>query len=218
MPQTNLVATTGRALGSPASRRLRRSDHIPGVLYGHGMDPVSLTVLRRDLRLALSGAAGVNTVLDLEVEGRSYPAVIKELQRHPVKRTVSHVDFLQVSMTEEITVHVPLRLEGEATAVLAEDGLVDPAVNSIEVTTTPNFMPPEIVVDISGMQVGDVIRLGDLTMPEGVTANGDPEMAVVTALQQMAAEPEPVVEAAEGEEGAEGEAAEGTDAGSADAE
>src|SRR5436190_23712572 len=106
MPQTNLVATTGRALGSPASRRLRHTDHIPGVLYGHGMEPVSLTVARRDLRLALSGPAGVNTVLDLELEGRRYPAVIKELQRHPVRRNVSHVDFLQVNMNEEITVNV----------------------------------------------------------------------------------------------------------------
>ena len=74
MPQTPLAATTGRATGSPASRRLRAEGHIPGVLYGHGMSPISVTIERRELRLALSGAAGANTVLDLQVDGKSYPA------------------------------------------------------------------------------------------------------------------------------------------------
>ncbi len=209
MSQVKLVATAGRTTGSSASRRLRAADHIPGVLYGHGMTPLTITVERRELRIALSGAAGVNTVLALEVDGNSYPAVIKELQRHPIKRTVSHIDFLQVGMHEEIIVQVPLRLEGEARAVLDQDGLVDPAVNFIEVTTTPTNMPAELVVDITAMQIGDVIRLGDLTMPAGVTPHGDPDMPVVTALLPALEIPEPeVVEAEEGEEVAEA-AAEG---------
>ncbi len=126
MPQTVLVANTGRPIGSAASRRLRAADTIPGVLYGHGMTPVSVSVGRRDLRLALSGAAGVNTVLDLTVDGTVYPAIVKEIQRHPVRRTVAHVDFIQVNLDETITVSVPLRLEGEAVAVAAGGGLVDP--------------------------------------------------------------------------------------------
>ncbi len=205
MSQTTLVAQSGRSTGSPASRRLRAEGNIPGVLYGHGMTPLSLSVERRDLRLALSGPAGVNTVLSLEVDGKKYPAVVKELQRHPVKRTVSHIDFLQVNMNEEITVHVPLRLEGESKAVAAAGGLVDPAVDTIEVTTTPNTMPNEFVIDITDMQPGDVIRLADIPMPAGVTANGDPEMPVVTILVTSAAEAEAdLAEAAEGE-GGEGE-------------
>ena len=127
-------------------------------------------------------------MLDLQVDGRSYPAVVKELQRHPIKRTVNHIDFLQVNMNEEITVSVPLRLEGEAKAVLAEGGLVDPAVDTIEVTTTPNNMPNEFVIDITDMQPGDVIRLGDVPMPNGVTATGDPDMPVVTILVMRASE------------------------------
>ena len=216
MPQTPLVATTGRATGSPAARRLRAEGHIPGVLYGHGMTPVSVTIERRELRLALSGPAGANTVLDLQVDGRSYPAVVKDMQRHPIRRTVSHIDFLQVNMNEEITVTVPLRLEGEAKAVIAENGLVDPAVDSIEVTTTPNNMPNEFVIDITDMQPGDVIRLGDVPMPAGVTATGDPDMPVVTILIMRASELESdaVPEAAEGE-GEGGEAAEGDSAGEA---
>ena len=182
MSQTKLVATTGRPTGSPASRRLRAEGHIPGVIYGRGMEPISVTVERRDLRLALSGPAGSNTVLALEVDGKSYPAVVKELQRHPIKRTVSHIDFLQVNMNEEITVHVPLRIEGEAKAVQAVGGLVDPAVDTVEVSCTPNNMPSEFVVDITDMQPHDVIRLSDLTMPAGVTPLGDPEMPVVTVL------------------------------------
>lgn len=201
MSQTKLVATTGRATGSAASRRLRTEGRIPGVLYGHGMSPLSVSVERRDLRLALSGPAGANTVLSLEVDGTAYPAVVKEMQRHPIKRTVSHIDFLQVNMNEEITVSVPVRLEGEAKAVTAEGGLVDPSVDSIEVLTTPNNMPNEFVIDVTDMQVGDVIRLADVPMPKGVTATGDPEMPVVTVLVSRAA-------AASGE-AAEGEAAEG---------
>jgi len=214
MPQTPLVATTGRATGSPAARRLRAEGHIPGVLYGHGMTPVSVTIERRELRLALSGPAGANTVLDLQVDGRSYPAVVKDMQRHPIRRTVSHIDFLQVNMNEEITVTVPLRLEGEAKAVIAENGLVDPAVDSIEVTTTPNNMPNEFVIDITDMQPGDVIRLGDVPMPAGVTATGDSDMPVVTILIMRASELESdaVPEAAEGEGG---EATEGDSAGEA---
>ena len=218
MSQTVLVAQAGRETGSPSARRLRAEGHIPGVLYGHGMSPLSVSVERRDLRVALSGPAGANTVLELQVDGKKYPAVIKDMQRHPVKRTVSHIDFLQVSMTEQITVSIPLRLEGEAKAVMAANGLVDPAVDSIEVHTTPENMPTEFVVDVTDMQPGDVIRLADLPMPKGATATGDPEMPIVTVLSLRAeaaeaeAEEAAAAEAAEGEEGAEGEAAgEGSD-------
>ena len=219
MPNTKLAATTGRSTGSPSARRLRAEGKIPGVLYGHGMTPVSVVVERRDLRLALSGPAGVNTVLSLDIDGTSYNAVIKDLQRHPVKHTVNHIDFLQVNMNEEITVSIPLRLEGEAKDVLAADGLVDPAIDSIEVVTTPANMPPEFVIDVSEMQPDTVIRLGDVPMPKGVTATGDPEMPVVTVLFNFAAAAEiealdaaaaeeAAAEAAEAEAG-EGEAAEG---------
>ena len=213
MSQTTLVATTGRQTGSPASRRLRGEDNIPGVLYGQGMKPINVAVGRRDLRQALAGPAGFNTVLSLEVDGKKYPAVIKDVQRHPVKRNVAHLDFLQINMKELLTVSVPLRLEGEAKAVLVEGGLVDPAVDTIEVECTPDNMPNEFVVDITNMQIGDTIRLESLVMPEGVTALGDPDMAIVSALHGFSeadlesdATPDVVVE--EGEEGADGEAAE----------
>jgi large subunit ribosomal protein L25 len=146
------------------------------------MSPISLSVARRDLRVALSGPAGFNTILDLTVDGKSYPAIVKELQRHPVRRTVSHIDFQQINMSEEIVVSVPIRLEGTAKAVLAEGAMVDPAVDSIEIRTTPAAMPNEIVIDITNMTIHDVIRLDQVALPKGAVAVGDPEMAVVTVL------------------------------------
>jgi large subunit ribosomal protein L25 len=185
---TKLVAQPRPAAGSPAARRLRAEGHIPGVVYGQGMAPISLSVERRDLRLALSGAAGANTVLSLEVAGKSYPAVVKELQRHPIRRTVSHIDFLAVNMNEEITVHVPVRIEGESKAVEAEGGMVDPAVDSIEVSCTPGNIPDEFVIDVTEMHGHEVIRLSDVPMPKGVTALGDPDMPIVTILMTSAGE------------------------------
>ena len=119
MSQTTLTATPRTGSGTPVARRLRAEGHIPGVLYGRGMEPISVTVERRELRLALSGPAGANTVLALQVDGKSYPAVIKEMQRHPIRRTVNHIDFIQVNMNEEITVSVAVRIEGESKAVSA---------------------------------------------------------------------------------------------------
>jgi len=186
MASTVLVANTGRPTGSAASRRMRTDDVIPAVLYGHGMAPLPVAVGRRDLRLALSGAAGSNTVLDLTVDGKVYPAIVKELQRHPVKRNVTHVDFIQVNLDEEITLSVPLRLEGEAVNVARGGGLVDPAVDSIEITTTPRTIPDEFVVDVSEMEMDTIIRLSDVAMPAGVVPTGDPEMAIVTVLTMRA--------------------------------
>jgi len=203
MPDNVLVATTGRQTGSAESRRLRLQDHIPGVVYGHGISPISVTVERRELRHVVSGLAGMNTVLSLQVDGQSFAALIKEIQRHPVRRTVSHIDFLRVDLDEAITISVPIRLVGEAKAVINAGGFVDPAIDHIEVTTTPNHMPNEILIDITDMQPGQVIHLSDVVIPAGSTALGDPSMAVVTSGLASAIE----APAAEGS-GSDGEAAE----------
>ncbi|HEY7627329.1 MAG TPA: 50S ribosomal protein L25 [Ilumatobacteraceae bacterium] len=223
MSQTTLVAIPRTGRGSSPARRLRAEGQIPGILYGRGMEPISVTVERREFRMALSGPAGANTVLALQIGGESYPAVVKEMQRHPIKRTVSHVDFLQVNMHEEITVHIPVRLHGEAKAVTAAGGLVDPAVDALEVSCTPTNMPNEFMIDITDMQPDTVIRLSDIPMPNGVTALGDPDMPVVTVLTTAAEIEEPTAEVegeeGEGAEGGEGgEAAEGEGGGSASAE
>ena len=213
MSETVLVAETGRATGSANARRLRREDAIPAVVYGQGMDPISIAVARRDLRIALSGSAGMNTVLDLSIDGTVYPAIVKEIQRHPVRRTVQHVDFIQINLNEEITVSVPVRLEGEAKEVEQNNGFVDLVMNEIEVSTTPRSIPDEIVVDISAMTMDSTITLGDIELPAGVVATHEPDAAVVTVITvrtPVLDEEEAAAEAAAAEAG-EGEAAEGGD-------
>jgi large subunit ribosomal protein L25 len=179
---TALTTTVGRATGSAASRRLVAAEQIPGIIYGHGMEPVKVVVGRRDLRDALAGPAGQNTILELHVGDQKYPAIVKELQRDPVKRVVRHVDFMQISLTELITMAVPLHLTGVAKAVVSEGGIVDPVVNAINLRATATNIPNEIVVDVSDMGMDDVVRLGDLSLPAGVTAVGDPDTVVITVL------------------------------------
>lgn len=194
---TTLVAISGRETGSSSSRRLRREEKIPGVIYGQGMDPISVTIDRRDLRVALSGAAGSNTILEISVDGNTYPAVVREMQRHPVRRTVAHIDFLRINMSEELTIAVPVRLSGEAKAVISEGGLVDPSADTIDIVTTPANMPSEITIDVTDMKPGDVIRLGEIVLPAGTRALGDPDLPIVTAIAGSRADtPAPAAEAA----------------------
>ena len=165
----------------------------------------------RDLRQALSGSAGMNTILDLSVDGTVYPSIIKDLQRHPVRRTVQHVDFIQINLDEEIIVSVPIRMEGHAKAVSDEGGLVDLNRQELEISSSPRTIPDEIVIDVSGLDMDSTITIGDLELPAGVTAIGEPEWAVVTVLTMRtpildeedaeAAEAAAEAEAAEGDEG-----------------
>ena len=220
MSETVLQAEAGRTTGSAESRRLRGEDRIPGVVYGHGMDPLSVSVQRRDLRVALSGTAGLNTILDLTVGGEVYPTLVKDIQRHPVRRNVQHIDFIQVNLNEEVTVAIPVRLDGTAKDVEANGGLVDLTMTEIEVVTTPRNIPDEIVIDVTEMDMESTIRVEDVPLPSGVTATADPEFPVVTVLTMrtpvLDAEEAAAAEAAEGEEGEEGETP-ADDAGSDDA-
>lgn len=213
MSETVLTATSGRSTGSANARRQLATDSIPAVVYGMGMDPISISVPRRDLRKALSGSAAMNTILDLDVDGTVYPAIVKDMQRDPVRRTVRHVDFIQIDLSAEITVSVPVHLTGHAKAVSDEGGLVDLNRNELEISTTPRNIPDEIVVDVTDMDMDSTITIGDLTLPDGVTATGEDDWAVVTVLTMRT----PVLDdedaaAAEAAEGDAAEAAEGGDA------
>lgn len=182
MNETILTAELGRRAGSSDSRRLRTEGKIPAVVYGHGMDPLTISVDRRELRQALSGTAGMNTILDLTVDGTMYPTIIKDIQRHPVKRTVQHIDFIQVNLNEEIVVAVPIHLEGEAREVELHNGLVDLSMQELEVRTTPRNIPDGITIDVTDMVMESVIRVGDIALPSGVTAEADEDTVVVTVL------------------------------------
>lgn len=208
MAEINLVAEIGRVTGSRSSNRLRHEGRIPAVVYGHGMAPISVAVDRRALRQALTTSAGLNAVIDLDVDGTQHATVVKQLQRHPVRRNVTHVDFQVVNLNEEITVDVPFVLEGEATAVIEQDGLVDLVLNTLSLSTTPRNIPDSIIVDISELQPGDTIRISDLRLPAGVTTAVDPESPVVTTGFATVELPEDTAPAAEAE-GGEGEGGEG---------
>jgi large subunit ribosomal protein L25 len=167
-----------------------------------------VSVDRRELRQALSGAAGMNTILDLTVDGAVYPTLIKDIQRHPVKRSVQHIDFIQVNLNEEIVVSIPIHLEGEAKDVSSNNGLVDLAMQELSVRTTPRNIPDGITIDVSDMNMDSVIRVEDLPLPSGVIAEADADAVVVTVLTMRTPvldEEEAAAEAA----AAEGEAGEG---------
>ena len=207
MPDLSLTAETGRTRGSRASNRLRNQGKVPAVVYGHGEDPVAVTVDWRELRAALTTDAGVNALLTLRIDGAEQLALVRELQRDPIKRRVDHIDFIRVNANEAIQVDVPIVLDGEATAVMRENGMIEQVLNTLTVSTTPRNIPNEFTLDISGMAIGDSLRVADLTLPEGVTTDVDPEEAVATALitrstietEELEAEAEAAAEAAETE-------------------
>jgi large subunit ribosomal protein L25 len=217
MSETVLQAEVGRRAGSSDARRLRANGKIPAVVYGLGMDPISVSVDRRELRQALSGTAGMNTILDLTVEGTVYPSLIKDIQRHPVKRSVQHIDFIQVNLNEEIVVSVPIHLDGEAKDVSSNGGLVDLAMQELQVRTTPRNIPDSVIIDVSEMTMDTVIRVEDIALPSGVTAEAEADAAVVTVLTMRTPVLDAEEEAAEAA-AAEGEASESAEAADSDSE
>jgi large subunit ribosomal protein L25 len=209
--EVRLTASPRTASGSRAAGRLRREGLIPAVVYGHGADPKSVSVVHRELRAALSTEAGSNALLDLQVEGEAVLALVKEMQRDAVRNEVTHVDFIRVSRDEAVVVEVPIHFEGEASEVTSGGGTLDQQLFNLTVTAKPGDIPSAITVEVSGMTIGDSVRVGDLTLPSGVTTDVDPEEAVAVAqVSQAAQEAEALdMEAAAALEAEEGEAAEG---------
>jgi len=210
--QVALKAVTGRELGSSSSRRLRREGKIPAVVYGLDVEPTPIALEYSEARVALTGEAGVNALLNLAIDGNDQLCLVKDIQRHVVRDEVTHIDFIRVDANEDIEVEVPLVLVGEARAVANVSGMVDQALFSVVIATKPTSIPNEVEVDISEMEVGDAIRVEDLILPEGVTAATRLQATVATALVTRstleAMRQEEAAELAEGEEGAaEGEAA-----------
>lgn len=178
MADVTLTAELGRDLGSRATRRLRREGKIPGVIYGHGTDPVSVAVVARELRVALNGEAGANQLLSLETGDTTYLTLAREMQRHPVAQTVIHVDFQIVRRDEVISADVSIVLTGEALEVHHGDGLVDQQMFTLPINARPADIPTSVELDISGLTIGAQLRVSDLNLPAGVTTDVDPETAI----------------------------------------
>jgi large subunit ribosomal protein L25 len=189
--------------GTRASRRLRREGLVPGVLYGRGKPPHAISVPERELRRALTGAGGLHAILDVALNGQksARPAVLKEYQQDPLKGRLTHIDLQEVRLDEPIQAQVSVHLIGEPAGV-TEGGVLSQVQREINVQALPMEIPEHLELDVTGMGIGDTLRLADLPPTEGVTYLDDPEgtvLATVT-LPTRVVEPEPEeVELEEGE-------------------
>lgn len=213
--EVTLQADLRPGVGKGVARKLRAAGKVPGVVYGRGLSPaIPVSVERLALGRALKTDAGRNVLIDLQVEGDTHLTLARELQRDPVRGTILHVDFLKIARDVAIEVDVPIHIVGDSPGV-KEGGVVEHHIWSVRVSCLPGNVPERIDADISRMLIGDMLRVGELPVPEGVTMLTTPEEAVlgVVVPQILKVEeevPAEAVEAVEGEEAvaAEGEAAE----------
>ena len=203
--RVKLVVQNRAVLGSAESRRLRRQGLIPGVLYGREK-PVAITIPERELRHALTGAAGTHAVLDVVVDsGKTHSSVLKEFQQDPVRGYITHVDLQEVRLDQAIHATVSVSLVGEARGA-KEGGVLTQATNSVNIEALPLEVPDHLELDVSDLGIGDSLRLSDLRVPSGVTLLDDPDTTLASVALPRAEEPEPTAEGEEGAEAPEGAA------------
>jgi len=179
--QVTLATRPRTGSGKGEARALRREGRVPAIAYGVGIDPTPLSVDALDLYHALHTDAGDNAVLRLAVEGGTHLALAREVQRHPVRRDVLHLDFVTVSRTQKVQAVVPVVLEGEAPGV-AEGGVAEQAAFTLTIEALALEVPDQLVLDVSDLGVGDVKRASDVALPAGVELLDDPESPVVTIV------------------------------------
>jgi large subunit ribosomal protein L25 len=219
-----LTVKEREARGSADARRLRKQGIIPGVLYGKGKGSYAICVPERELRRVLTGAGGLHAILDVVLEGQAttHASILKDYQQDPIRGHISHIDLQEVRLDQPIQASVTVQLVGEPVGT-KEGGVLSQVQREINVEALPMEIPEHVDLDVSGMAIGDTLRLADLPAIEGVTYLDDPEETVLASVGLPAREVEPEPEEpAEGEELAEGEeapegAAEGEGAAAADA-
>jgi len=190
--------------GKGVSRKLRNSGMIPGVLYGSGIEPCSLTVKLEDLSDVIRQYGGTNVLVELEVlkgeKSETHLAMIKEVQRHPFKDKVLHVDFMKVERFEEVTTKVPIMISGdEQSRGIRAGGTLQHILWEVEVECLPSDIPDHLIADIEKLAVGEHLSVRDLIVPPGVKVLTDPDDVVLTILAPrvaVAVAPEEEVEAA----------------------
>ena len=208
----NAVARDGRGKG--AARQARMAGRVPGVVYGRGMEPIPIEVDRREFITALNTDAGMNVLLELQLDGNKVLTLARELQRDPVRGTLLHADFVYIDVTKTVEVEVPVNVMGEPAGV-KEGGVLEQPLFTVHVTCLPTDVPEHIDVDVTHLDIGDSLRIGDLPKSDKYEVTNDPDTPVVTIaapiseaeLEAMEAaagqEQEEPDEAAEGEPGAE---------------
>jgi large subunit ribosomal protein L25 len=209
--RTKLIVSARELTGSRNSRRLRAQGLIPGVLYGRG-EPVAISVPERELRRALTGSAGLHSILDVEIDGKgsTHASILKDYQVDKVRGGVTHVDLLEVRLDQPIQASVSIRLlGGDSAPGVKEGGILAQALRELNIEALPLSIPEHLDLDVSRLAIGDSLHVSDIPIPDGVTVLDDVETLVASVNVQMRAdEPEPEValegEGVEGEEGAEG--------------
>ena len=205
-----LEATSREADGSRTARRLRAEGVVPGVVYGGGSDPVSLSVNERDLRVAL---AAQSALIDLSLDGKAEPVLVREQQRHPVTGRTTHVDLIRVDLKKKVQALVAVNITGaESSPGIRFGGLLEQIIREVTVECLPTEIPEKIDVDASEMEIGDSLHVSDLVAPEGIEIADDGEGVIATlAASRLAMQVERDAEEGEtevvGEDGAD-EAAE----------
>jgi large subunit ribosomal protein L25 len=204
--RTKLEVREREGRGSAEARRLRRAGLIPGVLYGRGKTPHVISIPERELRRVLSGPAGLHAILDVVLDGQKtpHPSILKEYQLHPIRGTLTHVDFHEVRLDQPIQAQVSVTLMGEPAGV-KEGGVLSQVTREVTVEALPMEIPEHLDLDVSGMAIGDSLRVADLTAIEGVSFLDDPEETVLATVTPptVVEEPEVEEEAEELEEGVE---------------
>ena len=207
MATEKILAETRTEFGKGAARRIRRADKIPAVLYGHGNDPVHVTLPGHDTMMALKHG-GANALLSLDIEGKEPLALTKAVQVDPIRRVIEHIDFVAVRRGEKVTVDVPVHLTGNA----ASETLVVTENTTVQIEAEATHIPENIEISIEGLPAGTQILAGQLELPEGSTLLVDPETLIVNITEQQSeAALEAELEEAEAEAGIEREEHEPTD-------
>jgi large subunit ribosomal protein L25 len=207
-----LTAETRTVKGSRPAGRLRREGKVPAVVYGLDTETLNVTVPARELQHILSGEAGANALITLKYDGDDVLTLARQIQRHPTRGELIHVDFVRIRRDVAVEAEIPVHLEGEPAGV-RDGGVLEQLVFSLAIEAKPADIPNAIEVDVSALEIGDQMRIEELSVPAGVAVMHEPEELVVqVVMPRVIEEPEPA-EGEEGEEvegeGVEGEAAEG---------
>jgi large subunit ribosomal protein L25 len=205
MPDITLTSEPRAELGSRPSGRLRREGRVPAVVYGLGIDTLSITVPARELGHILAGESGANTLISLDVGGDDVLTLARQIQRHPTRGELMHVDFIRIRRDVAVSADIPLHLVGEPKGV-KDGGLLEQLVFNVTIQAMPGNIPVSIELDVEELEIGDQKHASDISLPAGVETELDPETVLaLVAAPRVAVEDE----VAEGEEGEEGEDAEG---------
>lgn len=182
-----ITAQSRTDTGKGAARALRREGRIPGVIYGHGREPQPLTVDAKELGRLLDHV-GMSSVIDLTIDGKAASTLIREVQRHPFKKQILHIDFQELVAGESIVVRIPLIFRGTAVGVRVGKGIMDTPLRELECEVEPANIPDHIDVDVTNVEIGHALHVGELTLPPGVKVLDDPESAVVIVAAPKATE------------------------------